>query len=216
MKKLLSYVLPVSLILGIALLGYRRLFIFTETRGVFFVAGETAVIGIYLLWLVYEIRVSRRDVHEKVETADYGTREFYAVSQALTILSALYNPSLWRVPGLYHLCGVLLLLAGLLLRIGAVETLGKYYSHVVRKREDHKIISSGPYSLLRHPAYAGMLLIHLGLTLFFFNVLTAVIFSLLLIPSLVLRILIEEKTLLTIPGYRDYALKRKRIIPFIW
>jgi protein-S-isoprenylcysteine O-methyltransferase Ste14 len=36
-----------------------------------------------------------------------------------------------------------------------LKLLGHYYSHIVREVYDHKIIDSGPYKYIRHPAYAG-------------------------------------------------------------
>jgi protein-S-isoprenylcysteine O-methyltransferase Ste14 len=58
-------------------------------------------------------------------------------------------------------------------------------------------------------AYAGILI-------FFFNPQTAFFFFLILIPAILLRILVEEKTLVTINGYKEYADHKKRLIPFVW
>ena len=47
--------------------------------------------------------------------------------------------------------------AGVAFRLWAVFTLGRFYSHSVRLRRDHRIVESGPYRFVRHPAYAGMI-----------------------------------------------------------
>jgi protein-S-isoprenylcysteine O-methyltransferase Ste14 len=86
----------------------------------------------------------------------------------------------------------------------------------VREVKDHRIIDSGPYKYIRHPAYAGMIIAHLGIVLYFFNPITPLIFFLAFLPSIVLRISVEEKTLFRIEGYFIYAENRKRLIPLIW
>jgi len=62
-----------------------------------------------------------------------------------------------------------LLLAGITIRWTAVYTLGKYFTGTVLIRNDHRLIRSVLYKYLRHPAYAGSLLAHLGLGLSFSN-----------------------------------------------
>jgi protein-S-isoprenylcysteine O-methyltransferase Ste14 len=97
--------------------------------------------------------------------------------------------------------------------ISFFTTLGHYYSHMVREVDNHKIIDSGPYKYIRHPAYAGMIIAHFGIVLFFLNPATLLIFFLMFIPAIILRIFIEEKTLFRIEGYFNYAENRKRLIP---
>jgi protein-S-isoprenylcysteine O-methyltransferase Ste14 len=61
-----------------------------------------------------------------------------------------------------------------------------------------------------------MILANTGIVLFFVNTATILIFLLVLIPAIIARILIEEKTLFKIEGYSDFAKSRKRLIPAIW
>ncbi len=61
-----------------------------------------------------------------------------------------------------------------------------------------------------------MILANAGVLIFFFNPQTAFFFFLILIPAILLRILVEEKTLMQINGYKEYAGHKKRIIPFVW
>ncbi len=115
-----------------------------------------------------------------------------------------------------HLLGVLIFGLGIGYRLWAVRTLGKFYSHIVRQMAEHKVVGTGPYAHLRHPAYAGMLLANLGIVIFFFNYMTLVFFLIVLTPAIVLRIFIEEKMLFQIEGYADFARHRKRLIPAVW
>ena len=171
---------------------------------------------IYVVWMLFESKISKKELSKGNKTSDFGTCELYAIGQAGVFLSALWFNSIWKNPNFSHFLGLLIFLFGVVYRLWAVITLGKYYSHIVRKIESHKIIDSGPYRYLRHPAYAGMILANAGITLFFLNTVTLLIFLLLLIPAIILRILVEEKTLYEIKGYPDFANSRKRLIPAIW
>jgi len=170
----------------------------------------------YVLWMLIESNVSVKELSQGERTSDYGTCELYATGQAGVILSALWFDTLWAGPSGSHLIGVALLVSGALFRLWAIRTLGRYYSHIVRTVGDHRIITTGPYRYIRHPSYAGMITANAGIALFFLNWVTCVVFFCVLIPAIVLRILVEEKTLYRIRGYHEYAGSRKRLLPAIW
>lgn len=172
--------------------------------------------SVYLAWILIESKISKDELHKGDKISDYGTCELYALGQAAVFLTALWCTPAWRSPNLWHLAGFLLFLIGIAYRLWAIKTLGKYYSHIVREIDGHQIITSGPYRCIRHPAYAGMILANLGIVIFFFNLVTLLIFSLILIPAIILRIIIEEKTLFQIGRYVDYAKNHCRLIPGVW
>ncbi|MBN9077854.1 MAG: hypothetical protein BGN87_21020 [Rhizobiales bacterium 65-79] len=92
-----------------------------------------------------------------------------------------------------------------------------YTSGVVEIGEDQKVISTGPYAIVRHPMYSGALLMFLGIPL----ALGSWWGLLLLIPMtavLVWRLVDEEKFLEEeLPGYRAYRQKvRYRLAPWIY
>ena len=171
---------------------------------------------IYVIWMLFELKVSKKEITKGNKTSDFGTCELYAIGQAGVFLSALWFNSIWKAPNIFHFFGLLIFISGIIFRIWAIMTLGRYYSHIVREVEKHKIIDSGPYRFIRHPAYTGMILANTGIVIFFFNTSTALIFLLVLIPAIIVRILIEEKTLFKIQGYPVFAKSRKRLIPAIW
>jgi protein-S-isoprenylcysteine O-methyltransferase Ste14 len=185
-------------------------------RWLHFINLDIIIILLYILWLLYESKISIHDIKDQSAISDHGTGFIYGFSQSLTILSALYVTSIWKTPGIYHFIGLIIFIFGVMFRLWAIATLGRYYSHVVRKSKKHRIIDTGPYRFLRHPAYTGMIIAHIGITLFYFNFITLAMILLFLIPSIILRITIEEKMLFTIKGYKDFAMKRKRILPYIW
>jgi protein-S-isoprenylcysteine O-methyltransferase Ste14 len=172
--------------------------------------------SVYLAWILLESRISKDEMNKGDKTSDYGTCELYAIGQAAVFLSALWFTSAWDSPNLFHLLGFILFLAGIAYRLWAIKTLGKYYSHIVREISGHQIIETGPYRRIRHPAYAGMILANVGVIIFFFNLATLILFLLILLPAIILRIIIEEKTLFRIGEYGKFAQNRKRLIPGIW
>lgn len=92
-----------------------------------------------------------------------------------------------------------------------------YASTIIQVEQKQQVINTGPYSVVRHPMYLGLLFILL-LSPLALGSYWAVIPSLLCIPLLVTRIKSEEAVLRQdLPGYKDYCLKtRYRLIPLIW
>jgi protein-S-isoprenylcysteine O-methyltransferase Ste14 len=178
---------------------------------------DTLMIGGYMVWIALEAPVARRDAGSAGKAAtDGATCQIYAFSQAATVLSALWFAPLWHSPQAAHPIGMALFLAGAAYRMWAVRMLGVYYSHRVRRAAVHAVVDSGPYRFVRHPAYAGMIAAHGGVSLYFFNGVTAGLLLLALVPSILRRIVIEERMLFGIPGYAAYARTRKRLCPGIW
>lgn len=92
-----------------------------------------------------------------------------------------------------------------------------YASTTIQVEEDQNVISSGPYSIIRHPMYLGMILMSLFIPLALGSY-YSLIPMLLIIPITVMRVKSEEEILLReLKGYRAYCSKTKyRVIPFIW
>jgi protein-S-isoprenylcysteine O-methyltransferase Ste14 len=179
--------------------------------------GDTIFIGLYILWMVIELRVTRKDIRtEGKKISDFATCQLYGTGQLLTILTALWFPSVWRGPNAAHVAGLSVFVLGACYRLWAVRTLGRYYSHRVQTLARHRIVATGPYRFTRHPAYAGMIVAHAGICIYFLNGVTVCAFLFLLVPGILLRIVIEEKTLFGIEGYAEFAEKRKRLFPAIW
>jgi protein-S-isoprenylcysteine O-methyltransferase Ste14 len=87
----------------------------------------------------------------------------------------------------------------------------------IQKERGQRVISSGPYRIVRHPGYLSGILWHLAMPLIFGSGLTLV-YSLLIIVLLVVRTYLEDKTLQAeLEGYREYIRKtRYRILPGVW
>lgn len=87
----------------------------------------------------------------------------------------------------------------------------------IQKERNQRVISSGPYAIVRHPGYLSGVLWHLAMPLIFGSALTLV-YSLLIILLLVVRTYLEDKTLQAeLEGYTEYTTKtRSRLLPGLW
>jgi protein-S-isoprenylcysteine O-methyltransferase Ste14 len=114
--------------------------------------------------------------------------------------------------------GLILLLAGIAIRWTAVYTLGKYFTGTVLIKDDHRLIQSGLYRRLRHPAYTGTLIAHLGLGLSFSNWFSIALSSAPYLVAAIYRIHVEERALREAFGeeYVKYSRGTKRLIPKIY
>jgi len=83
---------------------------------------------------------------------------------------------------------------------------------------DQPVITDGPYRLIRHPGYAGAILVRAGFGLALGNWMSVALAVLAPLIGVIYRIRVEETALFDALGddYRSYAAGRKRVIPFVW
>ena len=92
-----------------------------------------------------------------------------------------------------------------------------YGASTIQIAEDQRVISTGPYALVRHPMYAAALVMLFGIPLALGS--WWGLFALLLVlPVLIWRLLDEERFLRrNLPGYAEYQARVKyRLLPFVW
>ena len=114
--------------------------------------------------------------------------------------------------------GFLLYIAGIALRIGVINYLGKYFTLDLTIKKDHKLITGGYYKLVRHPVYTAVLMTFLGFGLFLNNWISLVFAFLPVTVALIVRMKNEEAALIENFGdeYKNYQKKTKKLIPFIY
>lgn len=114
--------------------------------------------------------------------------------------------------------GLGVLWAGLALRIWAVRTLGTFFRLVVLVQDGHRVIQDGPYRLVRHPSYTGVILVCLGAGLAVGDAGAAMLSGSCMLVGLLPRIRFEEAALEHSLGesWRAYAASRARLLPGVW
>lgn len=113
--------------------------------------------------------------------------------------------------------GVLICAAGLVFAVWARRTLGANWSGVVTLKEGHELIQRGPYRLVRHPIYTGVLMLVLGTGIVVGEV-RSFLATLFFIFSFSLRIRDEEKVL-SQQFPQEYAAYKKHtemLIPWLF
>lgn len=183
--------------------------------------ANTLFVATLVVWLFFELRQAllRRPNATNVDRFSLMTLR---VCITLGILLALFATRATTIgfgsSPVAAWFGIALMWTGIALRWCSFRTLGGYFTFSVMTSTDQPVIASGPYRLLRHPSYAGLLLYFAGVGIAFGNWLSLI--SLLVLPliGLVYRIHVEENALSTALGanYTTYASRRKRIIPFVW
>ena len=184
-------VLSSILLIGIVVLALKRYMHGLSVWAGYPVDVDLVFVGLYVLWMLREIPIATSDMRQEgTRSSDYGTCQLYGFGQAATILTALWLPSVWSMPGIAHLAGIVLFVCGVSYRLWAIRSLGRFYSHRVREVVEHRIVTSGPYRFTRHPAYTGMIVANTGVCVYFLNWVTLCVFIFILLPAIVLRILI--------------------------
>ena len=140
-----------------------------------------------------------------------------AASLGLLIVPALDFRYKWSsVPPAVVVLGNVLFVTGFGF-IARVYRENTFTSATIGVVEGQRVISTGPYAIVRHPMYAGALIYLLGtpLALGSYWGLLAFVF---MVPLLIWRLVDEERMLVReLPGYGAYRERvRHRLVPFLW
>ena len=155
-------------------------------------------------------------------------REKESVQRRIIVLSLVYFLVAFTLPGLdvrfgwSNVPAWVSLVADVLVFTGYmtfvwVLTINSYLSRVVEVEAGQKVVSSGPYAIVRHPMYAGISLMYVA-TPVALGSFWALIPAVFIVPLLVARLRNEEQVLRRdLPGYEEYTHKVKyRLLPGIW
>ena len=136
---------------------------------------------------------------------------------AIFVLSALDHRFGWSpVPPYVSVIGDVLVALGLYF-VFLVFKENTFTSAIIEIDDDQKVISSGPYALVRHPMYIGALVMLIGVPLALGS-LWGLVAIIPMTMVLIARLLDEEKFLAkNLAGYCEYQSKVKsRLVPLIW
>jgi protein-S-isoprenylcysteine O-methyltransferase Ste14 len=188
----------------------------------FFSHPALTVIAITTLLLAVASGLTKGNISPG-EREDRSNRWVLAVFAVLGVLSAFipaYTDRIdfWTLDGdTVRWIGVVLFVAGGALRLWPVFVLGNRFSGLVAIQPGHTLVTTGLYSVIRHPSYLGLLVNSLGWELAFRSSIGLILALLNLVP-IIGRINAEERLLISQFGSEYEALRARtaRLIPGIY
>ena len=178
-----------------------------------------------LIYLVSEIlltvtRRSRSKTGTKQDRSTLGVIWFVIASSITAGVFVAQNFPAAALPhrGMFACVGVVLFVAGLIPRWWAIITLGRFFTVDVTIEKDHEVVERGPFRILRHPSYAGVLLAFVGLALSLRNWAALVVILVPIGAAFIHRMNVEENALSRAlgPRYAEYMKRTKRLVPFVY
>jgi protein-S-isoprenylcysteine O-methyltransferase Ste14 len=109
---------------------------------------------------------------------------------------------------IYSAIGIAMVVTGISFRAWAVRSLGKYFTATVQIKDDHRLVKTGPYHIVRHPSYTGAFLALIAGGVILESLTGFIISCIAMIIAYYVRIGIEEKELIARFG-NDYLAYRK-------
>lgn len=196
----------------------------TWLKGWLFILVLLVVISVVFVVLQHvnpEVIAARSRFHKGTKSWDKILLCLYFPAMAAVLLVAALDDGRFHwfpVPWWVCIVGYALLLAG----IGIVtwaEAVNKFFEVTVRIQKDrgHEVIETGPYTIVRHPGYAGGILHAVGIALALGS-LWALIPACIASMVLIVRTQWEDQTLHEeLSGYKDYAMRvGYKLIPGVW
>jgi len=112
--------------------------------------------------------------------------------------------------------GLILCATGMIFLVWGRHRLGRNWSRVVSAKEDHELVTSGPYALMRHPMYGGGLMACIGSAIVVGG--PFIFLLIFLTPLFLWRVGAEDRLMeQQFPNeYPDYKKRTKALIPFVW
>lgn len=183
----------------------------------------TPVLGIVLFISELGLRIGRRSSSASARSADRASLDLVWV----TILLAL-GAGVWLARALprwgFHLstgarvADLALFAAGLGLRWWSIMTLGRFFTVDVAIHADHRLVTAGPYRLVRHPSYTGLLLLFAAIAISYEHWGALIVVLVPILTALLYRIHVEEEALSDAlgPDYAEYRRTTKALLPGLY
>ncbi|MFZ0746507.1 MAG: isoprenylcysteine carboxylmethyltransferase family protein [Terracidiphilus sp.] len=178
---------------------------------------------VWILFLLYwEIKAGKTKTTQRLEPAASRILRVFIFLIAIALLSTtriplpwLYRP-LWPVGLLPFWLGAAVTIAGLLFAVWAREHLGRNWSRSVTIKQDHELITTGPYAVVRHPIYTGILTGFLGMAIAISEVRGFIAFGLVFL-ALWIKLRMEEQWMRSQFGetYATYAHQTAALVPYL-
>jgi protein-S-isoprenylcysteine O-methyltransferase Ste14 len=179
---------------------------------------------VWIAFLIYwQIKAANTKKTQRLEPIVSRILRIFTFLVAVVLLSTtwiplpwLYRP-VWRAGLLPFWIGAAITVSGLVFAVWAREHLGRNWSRSVTIKQDHELITTGPYATLRHPIYTGILAGFLGLAIALSEVRGFVVFVLIFLMfwSKLSR---EEQWMRSQFGetYASYVRRTAALVPYLF
>ena len=182
-----------------------------------------AFAALCIVWAISQLWIGRRRSGDASKTRDRGTLDVLIVvifaSLAVSVWLALRDDGQLaaRDPRIAW-TGMLVMVAGLLLRWWSVRTLAQFFTVDIAIHPGQTLVRRGPYRLLRHPSYTGALLTVLGFGIGTGAWLPALVAIVPITLAFLHRLRVEERMLADAfpDAWPTYARETRRLIPWLW
>jgi protein-S-isoprenylcysteine O-methyltransferase Ste14 len=180
---------------------------------------DAALKALWLVWAVYWI-VNAWGNKRTVRRVSPGARLLtfillFGLFLAFHLYPGTFERHLYARTVPVEIAGISVCASGVAIAIWARRTLGKNWSGSPTVKEDHELIQAGPYRLVRHPIYTGILLMVAGTGLCYGKVREAFLFLFIFVMFWI-RLKIEESFMCQqFPeAYPEYRNSTKALIPY--
>lgn len=181
---------------------------------------DLIIVFFWLIFFSYWL-ISAVGVKKNVRTTQWSRSLLGRILLLVIIILVLRSaPASWvfeyQFSPAIQLIGVILCGLGIVFAIWARIHLGRNWSGTPSIKEEHELVTSGPYTFVRHPIYTGMLTAMIGSVLAG-GIIWGIVFVVFFIVFL-FRIPLEERYMneLFPTQYPEYKKRTKALIPFIW
>lgn len=180
-------------------------------------AGYVGAAGFFVQELIFRQRGAASNLNASPD--DEGTTSTLLASSGLAyslplVLRRLPGP---LMPPAAAVTGLIMQASGFALRVWSMRTLGDFYTRTLRTTQDQHVVDTGPYRRIRHPGYAGALLVWIGLALTSRSAPATALVAGLMGRAYHRRITAEESLLhRALPEYSDYSRRTQKLVPHTW
>ena len=180
-------------------------------------------IAFLLYWQIIWVKVAGAKTNQRLEPAVSRIVRALVFLIVIVLVSTTFIPLRWLYLQLWPVglwpfwLGAAVTIAGLLFAIWARNHLGRNWSRSVTIKQGHELITTGPYALVRHPIYTGILAGFLGTAIAISQVRGLVAFVLVFLVFWV-KLRMEERWMCSQFGetYATYAHHTAALVPYLF